>query len=286
MSPAAYLQLAAAGMAFAAALLVAATVRLLRTGSRRYSSRLAHLGGVELAELFIFTDRTRFALWNALALLLLPGTAFLLTGSFTAVLAVTGIVLAAPAWLYRRLKLQRRAALQRQFPDCACALASGLRAGLALGQALEQIPRYQPRPAAQEIALVLREHRLGVPLDEALAGLAQRSGLHDFSMLVATLGIARDIGGGLAEALERLAGSARRRLAMEERILALTAQGRLQGLIMGLLPLGLGLVLFLLEPEAMAQLFVSPAGWAVLAVIAVLELSGWLMIRRIVSVRV
>ena len=84
MSPAAYLQLAAAGMAFAAALLVAATVRLLRTGSRRYSSRLAHLGGVELAELFIFTDRTRFALWNALALLLLPGTAFLLTGSFTA----------------------------------------------------------------------------------------------------------------------------------------------------------------------------------------------------------
>ena len=89
MSTAAHLLLAAAGMAFAAALLVAATVRLLRTGSRRYSSRLAHLGGVELAELFIFTDRTRFALWNALALLLLPGTAFLLTGSFTAVLAVT-----------------------------------------------------------------------------------------------------------------------------------------------------------------------------------------------------
>jgi tight adherence protein B len=116
------------------------------------------------------------------------------------------------------------------------AIAAGLRGGLSLWQALELVPRHQPRPVAQEFALVLRQQRLGLPLEEALQGLAARTGLHDVRMLVATLGIARDLGGGLAEVLERLAESVRRRVAMEDRIEALTAQGRMQGAIVGALP--------------------------------------------------
>ena len=105
-------------------------------------------------------------------------------------------------------------------------------------------------------------------------------------MLVATLGIARDLGGGLAEALERLGSSIRRRLVMEDRIGALTAQGRLQGIVMGVLPIALGAVLFVLEPVQMRKLFTDPVGWLTIGGILLLELGGLMLLRRIVSIRV
>ena len=102
------------------------------------------------------------------------------------------------------MRRRRLRALQRQLPDAIAAIAAALRGGGGLWQALESVPRHQPKPVSQELALVLRQHRLGMPLDEALQGFASRSGLHDIRMLVATLAIARDLGGGLAEVLERL----------------------------------------------------------------------------------
>jgi tight adherence protein B len=105
-------------------------------------------------------------------------------------------------------------------------------------------------------------------------------------MMIATLGIARDLGGGLAEALERLGASIRRRLAMEDRIRALTAQGRLQGIVMGLLPIGLAAVLFILEPVQMRKLFTEPIGWLTIGGVLLLEAGGILLLRRIVGIRV
>jgi tight adherence protein B len=105
-------------------------------------------------------------------------------------------------------------------------------------------------------------------------------------MLVTTLAIARELGGGLAEALERYARMVRRRLALENRIRALTAQGKLQGWIMGALPIGLALVLWWLNPREMNQLIETPAGWAVIVVLMVLEWVGFVLIRRIVQIRV
>ena len=127
--------------------------------------------------------------------------------------------------------------------------------------------KHQPAPISQEFALVLREQRLGVPLDKALQGFAARVDLPDARMLVTTLAIARELGGGLAEALERYARMVRRRLALESRIRALTAQGKLQGWIMGALPIGLAVILWWLNPSEMNQLVESPAGWAVIAVL-------------------
>lgn len=133
---------------------------------------------------------------------------------------------------------------------------------------------------------MLREHRLGLPMDRALQGLASRAASRDFHLLVATLGIARDLGSGLAEALERFAATVRRRIALEERIRALTAQGRLQGWIMGALPILLAVVLTLMEPATMSLLFSQPVGWAVCATVVVLEAIGFLLIRRIVNIEV
>jgi tight adherence protein B len=100
------------------------------------------------------------------------------------------------------------------------------------------------------------------------------------------LGIARDLGGGLAVALERLAASMRRRLAMEDRIRALTSQGRLQGIVMGVLPLLLGVALWFLEPEQMRKLFTEPLGWLTLGGVALLQTGGFLLLRKIVRIEV
>ena len=105
-------------------------------------------------------------------------------------------------------------------------------------------------------------------------------------MLVATLGIARDLGGGLAEVLERLAESVRRRVAMEDRIEALTAQGRMQGAIVGALPVLVAVALYVMEPASMARLFTTSIGWLVVAVVALLELVGWALIRKVVRIDV
>lgn len=276
---------AAAAFALFAAMLGAVLTAAFRWGSTRHRDRLAHLTSVELAELFLFVDSHVFIRINLIAVIVLPLIVFFFAGLIPALITAL-CVLTAPTLIYRWLKGRRRLALQRQLPDVADALASALRAGLSLGQALEQVVKFQPRPSSQEFSLMLREHRLGLPLDRALHGLASRASSRDFDLLVATLGIARDLGSGLAEALERFASTVRRRIALEERIRALTAQGRMQGWIMGALPILLAIVLTMMEPSTMAMLFSRPAGWAVCAAVGVLETVGFLLIRRIVSIEV
>ncbi len=276
--------IAAAFALFAAAVGTIATIAL-RWSSTRHQNRLSHLTSVEFVELFLFVEPKQFLRLNLAAVVVLPLVAFILIGAGAAV-AVLVLVIVAPTLAYRWLSARRRAALVRQLPDVAAALSSALRAGLSLSHALEQVVKFQPRPSSQEFSLMLREHRLGVPLDRALWALAHRAGSRDFHVLVSTLGIARDLGGGLAEALERFSSMLRRRLALEDRIRALTAQGRLQGVIMGALPILLGGVLLFMEPETMSLLYREPIGWAICAIVVALEALGFMLIRRIVNIEV
>ena len=247
--------------------------------------RLTHLSRVQFEELFLFVDPARLLVLNAVAALVAAALSASLLGPVGALVAL-GLCGIAPSALYRPLRRRRLRALERQLPDVADAIAGSLRSGMGLGQAVARIAMHQPPPASEEFALALREHRLGIALDEALAAVAARTGLRDLHMLVAVLGIARDLGGGLAGALERLAASMRRRIAMEDRIRALTSQGRLQGIVMGLLPIGLAAVLWVLEPQQMGKLFTEPLGWLTIGVVALLELGGFVLLRKIVRIEV
>lgn len=275
----------ALAFALSAAVVGVTVAMIFRWSSSRHQTRLARLTQVEYVELFLFLEPARFVRINVIAAVVLPLLLGLLFGIGVGFMMFV-LVLVAPMLAYRWLRRRRRQALVRQLPDVAAALAAALRAGLSLSQALEQVVRFQPRPSSQEFSLMLREHRLGVPLDRALWALADRVGTRDFHILVSTLGIARDLGGGLAEALERFGAMLRRRLALEDRIRALTSQGRLQGLIMGALPLLLGGVLLFMEPQAMRLLFERPVGWAVCALVVTLEVVGFILIRRIVDIEV
>ncbi len=106
------------------------------------------------------------------------------------------------------------------------------------------------------------------------------------TLVVSALRIASVTGGGLAETLERAAQTLRNSLAMEDKIRALTAQGKLQAIVVGALPLLLVLVLAQMEPEAMALLWRTRIGWATVAVVALLEIFGIVLIRKIVAIDV
>ena len=275
----------ALAIGFGAALVGWGIARMAARALGHHRRHLAHLNQVQLVELFLFVEPATFLRINLLALLTATVVFGWLAGLYGAALAML-LTAVAPRALYVWLRRRRLRALERQLPDIADSIASSLRAGLGLGQAIARVAQHQPPPATQEFALLVREHRLGIPLEQALSELAVRSDLRDLHMLVATLGIARDLGGGLADALERLGASIRRRLIMEDRIRALTAQGRLQGIVMGVLPIALGAVLFVLEPVQMRKLFTEPVGWLTIGGVVFLESAGFLLLRRIVSIRV
>ena len=133
---------------------------------------------------------------------------------------------------------------------------------------------------------MLREQRLGASFDEALTGLERRMPLEETALMCAALRISRETGGNLAETLESLADAIRRKVTIEQKIRALTAQGRLQAWAMGLLPLLCAGLLWLVEPVAMRALFTTWYGLAVCGVVAVMQLLGLYFLRRVMRIDV
>lgn len=133
---------------------------------------------------------------------------------------------------------------------------------------------------------MLREQRLGATFDEALAGLERRMPLEETALLCAALRISRDTGGNLAETLEALGEAIRRKVTVESKIRALTAQGRLQAIAMTLLPVLCGLLLSLVEPDAMAALFTTWYGRTACAFVLAMQLVGAWFLRRVMRIDV
>ena len=277
-------------LAAALALLAAVVLALLgiahggAAAGTRYQRRFTGDVGRRLNDLLLFVDAQRLFRWNLLLALLVMVAIRLLTGSWLLMaIGVVGLAM-LPNLVLVRLARQRRLRFAEQLPDALMLIGAAIRAGASLPLALRQMSQEMAAPCGQEFELMLREQRLGVTLDDALGSLERRMGGDDLRLFTAAIRIAGDSGGNLAETLERLADSIRRKLTVEGKIRALTAQGRLQGWIMTLLPPVVAAVLFVIEPHAMEPLLATWQGWVVCGVIAVLEVAGLLFIRRIMEI--
>jgi len=278
--------IAALGAAACAGILAWFIQGWVRTALAGYRERFTQAARVQLSEFFLFIDPMQ--LWMANVVLCVLGTvlAMALTRSLVAVALVVVACVLLPRRCVARLRLRRLQRFDAQLPDALLALASAVRAGAGTATALRHIIAEAPTPLAQEFSLVLREQRLGVSFDGALANLAQRMPSEATALAVSALRIATDTGGNLAEALERIAALVRARLHMAGRVDALTAQGRLQAWVVGCLPVVLAAVLHRLEPQAMAMLWSTPIGWATVATVVLMEATGLWLIRRIVRIDV
>ena len=133
---------------------------------------------------------------------------------------------------------------------------------------------------------MVRKQRLGSTLEEALEDMHRSIGGAEVALFVTAVVVVRQLGGNLSEILARLGQTLREKQAMERKIIALTAQGRLQARIVGLLPVVLLVVMTRMEPHAMRLMYTTPQGWVTLVVLAVLELVGALLLRRLVRIDV
>jgi tight adherence protein B len=185
-----------------------------------------------------------------------------------------------------RFRLTKRfKAIRYQLPGVIELVATSLRAGLSIRAALLQVSRQSSNPIAQELAILERMQRIGIPLSVALAEWAKRIPIDDIRLIGFTIGVSSASGGNLADALDRLANACRQRLIVEEKIDALTAQGRLQAWVMVALPLLLALALTLIDPSSMVSLWTTDAGHLVIALVLALELLGMLWIRRLIVMK-
>lgn len=260
--------------------------RTLLIALSRYREAFEHSAEHNLAQLYLFIEPERLFALNVLlmmsvviAVLMMGGNGFIATVIATA----TG---ASPPFIYWFLRRRRRRRAVEQLPDALLSMATNLRSGLSLSQALETTIEHESAPLGQELALVLRELRIGVDFDEAIENLHVRIPEIEVQLVSSAMKVSREIGGNLSETLERISDTLRKRLQMEGKIRSLTAQGRLQGVVMVALPIFLMTVLSQMEPRAMHYLFHAWYGWATLGVIFVMEAVGFHFIRKIVNIDV
>lgn len=252
----------------------------------RYRATFTEKTRFQAREFFLFIDPHKLFAAN-LALIGLVGVlVWLFTGSVVLAVATAAVMVFVPRLVYRWLRGRRLARYESQLPDALMALSGSIRAGASLGAAIDELVRESPPPLSQEFGLMLREQRMGVPLDQALTGLSRRVPTQTNVLVVSAMRIALETGGGLADALERTAATIRSRLQMEGKIGALTAQGKLQAWVVGSMPIALMLVLNKMNPDDMAVLWHTQLGWTMLAIIAVLEILGIYVIRKIVAIDV
>ena len=259
---------------------------LLRTVLSQQQIKFDKTAKTDLAAMFIFIDPQVLFRYSVGALVVIPLLLFLVLEN--PLLAVgSGVAVAfMPGYLVRRLKSSRIELFEKQMPDALLMVSGGMRAGASLSVALESMVKEQKPPLAQEFDLMLREQRLGLDFETALSNMEKRMPLPDFILLVAAMKITKEVGGNFAEILESLSHTLRRKHEMEGKIKALTAQGKLQGIVMALLPIFLLAILTWMEPEAMSPLYNTLYGWAVLLVVGIMITIGYLGIQKIVNIDV
>ncbi len=258
----------------------------VRTILEKQKSELDASTKTTLADMFIFLDPGKIFYYNVIALVVLPTLVWLFTSNpvFVTFTAVATLIL--PKYYIKRMAAGRLKRFEEQLPDALMMVSGAMRAGASLNVALESMVKEQKPPLSQEFELMLREQRLGVDFDTALVNMEKRNPIQDFSLVISGLRISREVGGNLAEILESLSHTLREKATMEGKIRSLTAQGKMQGIIMSCLPLLMMAALNWIEPKAMGAMFTTLFGWATLTVILVMITVGYLFIRKITTIDV
>lgn len=231
-------------------------------------------GGLVLGALALFTA-------GAIAGFLYP---FLLFRWLTA--ATFGLVLGALPFLhvsYQAAKRMRQ--FEEQFPEALDFIARSLRAGHAFSASLEMLANEAPEPLSSEFRRVFQEQNLGMPLENTLAGLAERVPLVDVKFFVSAVLLQREAGGNLSEILESLAHTVRERFRLKGHVQAATASARITAIILSLIPLFVFVSLQLRSPDYIGVLAKDPAGpWLLLAALCG-QFFGYLIMQKMINFR-
>lgn len=232
--------------------------------------------------------------WTASLLMLLTGVFFLvplylielITGQFLAALG-GGLLLAFAPWIYVvRKKKKRFKAFEAELPEALDLMVGALRVGHSLNSALTLVAKECEEPLSGEFRICSEEQNYGLEFTATLENLITRVPLPDVKIVATAMTIQRETGGNLAEILDNASQIIRERFALLRQVRTHTAQGRLTGLILTLLPIILGVLMFIISPHEISILWTDPTGRKLLYAGAVMILIGGLIIRNIVNLEV
>ena len=252
----------------------------------KLQASIADQASTTLADMFIFIDPQKMFRYNVMVMFVLPGAMYFLTANPVFTLATLVATYVLPKYYVRSMRTRRFKQLEKQLPDALLMITGAMSAGASVNIAIESMIKEQRPPIAQEFELMMRELRIGVDFDTALKNMEKRNPIADFALVISALRISREVGGNLAEILNSLADTLREKQTMEGKIASLTAQGKIQGVVMTALPLLVMFGLTQIEPVAMAPLFTTWPGWLTLTVIGVMEVMGYFFIQRITAIDV
>lgn len=200
---------------------------------------------------------------------------------------VSALMLGSIPFLWLKMRKSKRIKMfTLQMPEALELTGRALRAGHGLASGLHCVAEEMPPPISQEFGRVYEEQNLGIPLEEALRGLADRVPSMDVKFFVTAVVIQRATGGDLAEVLDKISHLIRERFQIMGQVAALTAEGRLSGILLMALPPGLMAVIHVLNPMYLRPLFDTPMGTKMLAAAAVMQLIGAVAIKKIVTIKI
>ncbi|MGH7500903.1 MAG: type II secretion system F family protein [Longimicrobiales bacterium] len=189
--------------------------------------------------------------------------------------------------LYLKQRRKRRILkFEEQFPEAIDLMGRAIRAGHPLSAGIRMVSEETKDPIAGEFRQIFEEQRFGLPFEEALLGLADRNDLGDVRIFVTALLVQREVGGNLAEILDKISQTIRARFTIRRQLRVYTAQGRLSGYVLGAMPIVVGLGLYALNPEYIGMLFTEAIGRFLLIGALTMQIIGYLWIRKIVDIEI
>ncbi len=200
--------------------------------------------------------------------------------------AVAAVLAVVPIVLVQAKGRKRLRVFEEQLPDTLKLVAGSLRAGFSLLQGLDAVTKESIDPTKKEFGRVLAEARLGRTVEDALADAAERMESRDLAWAVMAIRLQREVGGNLAELLDTVAETMAERDRLRREIRALTAEGRMSGVVLGFFPPAFAGVLYLIRPGYVETLFNDGLGVAAVIAAAGMAVVGFLWLRKIVAIEV
>jgi len=183
----------------------------------------------------------------------------------------------------RRLRVKR---FMNHFPDALEMFARSLRAGHSFTGAIQLVAQEMPNPVGPEFRKVFEEQNLGIPLRQALIGMTERVDTLDVRFFVTAILVQRDTGGNLAEIIDKISYVIRERFRVQGQLKIFTAQARMSGFVLALLPIGVAVLIGILNPEYLKPLWIERTGRIMVAVAVILQVLGMLAIRKIIRIKI
>ena len=227
-----------------------------------------------------------FIVFRWITTLLLGGIMYLILGKIAGLFI--GILLGymIPKWSIQRKQQKRLQKFNNGLSDMVTVIIGSLKAGFSFPQSLKSVVEESDSPIQEEIDLVLKEMQYGNSLEDALNQLLERMPSGDLDLMVQAILIQRQVGGNLATVLETIVQTIRDRNAIQRQVSTLTAQGKLSGLVIGLLPLVLGGAIYLISPDYVGALFTHKIGLMLLSGGTISGIIGFILIRKLTTIEV